>query len=182
MNLNPAEISELIKSRIEGLGASADIKNQGTVVSVADGICRVHGLSDAMAGEMLEFPGNTFGLAMNLERDSVGAVVLLNATLCMTLYVRAIDRYGAAAVAMLFAVIPAIAGVLSWVLLGQRPDLGVVVGLVLGALACWLNSRAVARTVRSAAPAPATPPLRTAESSRSGPSDRRDQAAECPCP
>jgi drug/metabolite transporter (DMT)-like permease len=114
---------------------------------------------------------------------AVGAVVLLNATLCMTMYVRAIDRYGAAAVAMLFAVIPAIAGVLSWLLLGQRPDLGVVVGLVLGALACWLNSRAVARTVRTpATPAPATPPHRTAESSRSGPSDRRGQAAECPCP
>ena len=56
MNLNPAEISELIKSRIEGLGASTDIRNQGTVVSVTDGICRVHGLSDVMAGEMLEFP------------------------------------------------------------------------------------------------------------------------------
>ncbi len=81
MHLNPAEISELIKSRIEGLGASADIKNQGTVVSVTDGICRVHGLSDAMAGEMLEFPATaagvpTFGLALNLERDSVGAVIL----------------------------------------------------------------------------------------------------------
>jgi len=113
---------------------------------------------------------------------AVGAVVLLNATLCMTMYVRAIDRYGAAAVAMLFAVIPAIAGVLSWLLLGQRPDLGVVVGLALGALACWLNSRAVARTVRPASPAPATPPLQTAESSRSGPSDHRDRAAECPCP
>src|SRR6478609_1442182 len=76
MQLNPAEISELIKSRIEGLSASADIRNQGTVVSVTDGICRVHGLSDAMAGEMLEFPQNTFGLALNLERDSVGAVIL----------------------------------------------------------------------------------------------------------
>jgi F-type H+-transporting ATPase subunit alpha len=76
MQLNPAEISELIKSRIEGLGASADIRNQGTVVSVSDGIVRVHGLSDVMAGEMLEFPGNTFGLALNLERDSVGAVIL----------------------------------------------------------------------------------------------------------
>ena len=76
MQLNPAEISELIKSRIEGLGVSADIKNQGTVVSVTDGIVRVHGLSDAMQGEMLEFPGNTFGLALNLERDSVGTVVL----------------------------------------------------------------------------------------------------------
>ena len=76
MQLNPAEISELIKSRIEGLAASADIRNQGTVVSVADGICRIHGLSDVMQGEMLEFPKNTFGLALNLERDSVGAVIL----------------------------------------------------------------------------------------------------------
>ncbi len=81
MQLNPAEISELIKSRIEGLGASSDIKNQGTVVSVTDGIVRVHGLSDAMAGEMLEFPPTaagqaTYGLALNLERDSVGAVIL----------------------------------------------------------------------------------------------------------
>ncbi len=76
MQLNPAEISELIKSRIEGLGANANVKNQGTVVSVSDGIVRVHGLSDVMQGEMLEFPGNTFGLALNLERDSVGAVVL----------------------------------------------------------------------------------------------------------
>ncbi len=56
MQLNPAEISELIKSRIEGLGAAADIRNQGSVVSVTDGICRVHGLSEAMQGEMLEFP------------------------------------------------------------------------------------------------------------------------------
>ncbi|PPE70977.1 F0F1 ATP synthase subunit alpha [Caldimonas thermodepolymerans] len=76
MQLNPAEISELIKSRIEGLDTAADIRNQGTVVSVTDGICRIHGLSDVMAGEMLEFPGNTFGLALNLERDSVGAVIL----------------------------------------------------------------------------------------------------------
>ncbi|HEX7800353.1 MAG TPA: F0F1 ATP synthase subunit alpha, partial [Asticcacaulis sp.] len=81
MQLNPAEISELIKSRIEGLAASADIRNQGTVISVTDGIVRVHGLSDAMAGEMLEFKPTpdgtpTFGLALNLERDSVGAVIL----------------------------------------------------------------------------------------------------------
>ncbi|MFN4327568.1 MAG: F0F1 ATP synthase subunit alpha [Limnobacter sp.] len=76
MQINPSEISELIKSRIEGLGSSADIRTQGTVVSVSDGICRVHGLSDVMQGEMLEFPGNTFGLALNLERDSVGAVIL----------------------------------------------------------------------------------------------------------
>ena len=76
MQLNPSEISELIKSRIQGLGAGAEIRNQGTVISVTDGICRIHGLSDAMQGEMLEFPGNTFGLALNLERDSVGAVIL----------------------------------------------------------------------------------------------------------
>lgn len=76
MQLNPSEISELIKSRIQGLEATADVRNQGTVISVADGICRIHGLSDVMQGEMLEFPGNTFGLAMNLERDSVGSVIL----------------------------------------------------------------------------------------------------------
>src|SRR5919109_434751 len=76
MQLNPSEISELLKSRIQGLGVSADIRTQGSVVTVTDGICRVHGLSDVMQGEMLEFPGNTFGLASNLERDSVGAVIL----------------------------------------------------------------------------------------------------------
>jgi F-type H+-transporting ATPase subunit alpha len=76
MQLNPSEISELIQSRIKGLGETAEIRNQGTVISLTDGIARVHGLSDAMQGEMLEFPGNTFGLALNLERDSVGAVIL----------------------------------------------------------------------------------------------------------
>jgi F-type H+-transporting ATPase subunit alpha len=76
MQLNPAEISELLKTKIQNLEVAADSRNQGTVVSVTDGICRIHGLSDAMQGEMLEFPGNTFGLALNLERDSVGAVVL----------------------------------------------------------------------------------------------------------
>ena len=76
MLLNPSEISDLIKNRIENLGDSAEIRNQGTVISVSDGICRIHGLSDVMQGEMLEFPGNTFGLALNLERDSVGAVIL----------------------------------------------------------------------------------------------------------
>ena len=74
--LNPSEISELIKAKIQNLALSADVRNQGSVVSVTDGICRIHGLSDAMQGEMLEFPNNTFGLALNLERDSVGAVVL----------------------------------------------------------------------------------------------------------
>src|SRR5918996_3541154 len=76
MQLNPSEISELIKSRIQNLDAGAQMRTQGTVISVTDGICRIHGLADVMQGEMLEFPGNTFGLALNLERDSVGAVVL----------------------------------------------------------------------------------------------------------
>ena len=76
MQLNPSEISELIKSRIQGVDDSANLRTQGTVVSVTDGICRVHGLSDVMQGEMLEFPGEVFGLALNLERDSVGAVIL----------------------------------------------------------------------------------------------------------
>jgi F-type H+-transporting ATPase subunit alpha len=76
MQLNPSEISELIKSRIQNLDAGAQMRTQGTVVSVTDGICRIHGLSDVMQGEMLEFPRNTFGLALNLERDSVGAVIL----------------------------------------------------------------------------------------------------------
>jgi F-type H+/Na+-transporting ATPase subunit alpha len=76
MQLNPSEISELIKTKIQDLATSSEARTQGTVVSVTDGICRVHGLSDVMQGEMLEFPGNTFGLALNLERDSVGAVVL----------------------------------------------------------------------------------------------------------
>lgn len=76
MQLNPSEISELIKNRIQGVDDSANLRTQGTVVSVTDGICRVHGLADVMQGEMLEFPGSVFGLALNLERDSVGAVVL----------------------------------------------------------------------------------------------------------
>src|SRR5712672_1882914 len=76
MQLNPSEISELIKNRIQNMDAGAQMRTQGTVVSVTDGICRVHGLSDVMQGEMLEFPKNTYGLALNLERDSVGAVIL----------------------------------------------------------------------------------------------------------
>ena len=76
MQLNPSEISELIKSKIQNLQGASEVRTQGTVVSVTDGICRVHGLQDVMQGEMLEFPGNTFGMALNLERDSVGVVVL----------------------------------------------------------------------------------------------------------
>ena len=76
MQLNPSEISELIKAKIENLGASSELRTQGTIVSVTDGIVRIHGLSDVMSGEMIEMPGNTFGVALNLERDSVGAVIL----------------------------------------------------------------------------------------------------------
>src|SRR2546425_482164 len=76
MQLNPSEISELIKSKIQNLDTGAEVRTQGTVVSLTDGIARVHGLSDAMQGEMIEFPNNTFGLALNLERDSVGTVIL----------------------------------------------------------------------------------------------------------
>ncbi len=76
MQVNPSEISELIKRRIENFDAAAEARNEGTVVSVGDGICRIHGLADVMFGEMLEFPDDTFGMALNLERDSVGAVLL----------------------------------------------------------------------------------------------------------
>jgi F-type H+-transporting ATPase subunit alpha len=76
MQLNPSEISELIKSRIQNLDTGAEVRTQGIVVSLTDGIARIHGLADAMQGEMLEFPNDTFGLALNLERDSVGSVIL----------------------------------------------------------------------------------------------------------
>ncbi len=87
---------------------------------------------------------------------AVGGIVLLNATLAVSLYVRAINTHGAAAVAMLFAVIPAVAAVLSWLMLGQRPDPGVGVGLLVGGLACWLNSRASGRRRAAKAPAKAS--------------------------
>ena len=74
--LNPSEISELIKNRIEQVKLGSEARNEGTVTSVSDGIVRIYGLADAMQGEMIELPGNTFALALNLERDSVGAVVL----------------------------------------------------------------------------------------------------------
>jgi F-type H+-transporting ATPase subunit alpha len=74
--LNPSEISELIKTRIEKVKLAAEARNEGTIVSVSDGIVRIHGLADAMSGEMIELPGNAIALALNLERDSVGAVVL----------------------------------------------------------------------------------------------------------
>ncbi|MTI12190.1 F0F1 ATP synthase subunit alpha [Sansalvadorimonas verongulae] len=74
--LNPSEISDIIKSRIEGLDISSDARNVGTIVGVSDGIIRIHGLSDVMYGEMVEFNNGVFGMALNLERDSVGVVVL----------------------------------------------------------------------------------------------------------
>ncbi|RKZ95395.1 MAG: F0F1 ATP synthase subunit alpha [Gammaproteobacteria bacterium] len=76
MQLNPSEISDLIKSRIENFDAKTEANTEGTVVSLSDGIAIVHGLSDVMSGEMIEFPGNVFGMTLNLERDSVGAVIL----------------------------------------------------------------------------------------------------------
>jgi F-type H+-transporting ATPase subunit alpha len=74
--LNPSEISEIIKQRIDQLDVSSEARNEGTVVSVTDGIIRIHGLADVMYGEMIEFEGGVYGMALNLERDSVGAVVL----------------------------------------------------------------------------------------------------------
>ncbi|NKB34657.1 MAG: F0F1 ATP synthase subunit alpha [Pseudomonadales bacterium] len=74
--LNPSEISEIIKQRIDNLDVSVQAKNEGTIVSVMDGIIRIHGLADVMYGEMIEFEGGIYGMALNLERDSVGAVVL----------------------------------------------------------------------------------------------------------
>jgi F-type H+-transporting ATPase subunit alpha len=74
--LNPSEISEIIKQRIDQLDVSTEARNEGTVVSVTDGIIRIHGLADVMYGEMIEFEGGVYGMALNLERDSVGAVIL----------------------------------------------------------------------------------------------------------
>ena len=74
--LNPSEISEIIKSRIDSLDVKTEAQNEGTVVSVTDGIIRIHGLADVMYGEMIEFEGGVYGMALNLERDSVGAVIL----------------------------------------------------------------------------------------------------------
>jgi len=76
MQLNPSEISELIKDRLEKFEKTAEARTEGTVVALTDGIARIHGLADVMQGEMIEFPGDTYGLALNLERDSVGAVIM----------------------------------------------------------------------------------------------------------
>ncbi|OBJ02764.1 EamA family transporter [Mycobacterium sp. 1465703.0] len=84
-------------------------------------------------------------------------MVLLNATLAVSLYVRAINTHGVTAVAMLFAVIPAVAGMLSWIILDQRPDAGIAVGLVLGGLACWMNTRASSRSATKSTATAVTP-------------------------
>lgn len=76
MQLNSTEIAELIKKRIEQFEVVSEARNEGTIVSVTDGIIRVHGLADVMQGEMIELPGNRYAIALNLERDSVGAVVM----------------------------------------------------------------------------------------------------------
>ncbi|MCG8324463.1 MAG: F0F1 ATP synthase subunit alpha [Thiotrichales bacterium] len=76
MTISATEISDLIKKKIQELDLDTEARTEGTVVSLADGVARIHGLSDVMQGEMIEFPNNTFGLALNLERDSVGAVIL----------------------------------------------------------------------------------------------------------
>src|SRR6186713_3010075 len=76
MSIKASEISELIKARIQNFTAATEARSVGSVVSVTDGIVRIHGLQDVMQGEMLEFPKNTYGLALNLERDSVGSVIL----------------------------------------------------------------------------------------------------------
>ena len=76
MQLNSTEISELIKKRIADFNVTSEARNTGTIVSVSDGIIRINGLSDAMQGEMIALPGGRFAIALNLERDSVGAVVM----------------------------------------------------------------------------------------------------------
>src|SRR5690606_8739225 len=76
--LNPSEISEIIKQRIEKLDVNTQARNVGTIVSVSDGIVRIHGLADVMYGEMIEFPAGVYGMALNLEQDAVVAVILGN--------------------------------------------------------------------------------------------------------
>ena len=76
MALSATEISDLIKQRIQNFDLGVEARTEGTIVTLTDGIARIHGLSDVMQGEMIEFPDNTYGLALNLERDSVGAVIM----------------------------------------------------------------------------------------------------------
>jgi F-type H+-transporting ATPase subunit alpha len=83
MAIKASEISDLIRQRIENFDAKAEARDVGTVIALTDGICRIHGLADVRYAEMIEFPGNLNGLALNLEQDSVGAVVLADyKTIC----------------------------------------------------------------------------------------------------
>ena len=76
MQISAVEISELIKKKIQHYELPTEARTEGTVISLTDGIARLHGLSDVMQGEMIEFPGKVYGLALNLERDTVGAVIM----------------------------------------------------------------------------------------------------------
>ena len=76
MNLRPEEISSVIKEQIKRYAAQLEVADVGTVIQVADGIARIHGLDNAMQGELLEFPGEVYGMVLNLEEDNVGAVLL----------------------------------------------------------------------------------------------------------
>ena len=78
MNLKPEEISSVIKEQIKRYAAQLEVADVGTVIQVADGIARIHGLDNAMQGELLEFPGEVYGMVLNLEEDNVGAVLLGN--------------------------------------------------------------------------------------------------------
>ena len=84
--LNPSEISSVLKEKIAGLDLSAERKNEGIVVSVSDGIVRIHGMGDVMYGEVIEFENGTKGMALNLEQDSVGAVVLNSTAISSILF------------------------------------------------------------------------------------------------
>ena len=78
MNLRPEEISSVIKDQIKRYASELEVSEVGTVIQVADGIARVHGLENAMQGELLEFPGEVYGMILNLEEDNVGAVLFGN--------------------------------------------------------------------------------------------------------
>ena len=80
MAIRPDEISAILKEQIQSFEADIEVDNVGTVIMVGDGIARVYGLEDAMAGELLEFPGGIYGMALNLEEDNIGAVILVHLT------------------------------------------------------------------------------------------------------
>ena len=83
MNLRPEEISSVIKEQIQRYSSEIAVSDTGTVIQVADGIARVYGLENAMQGELLEFPGDVYGMVLNLEEDNVGAVLLGSSNSCL---------------------------------------------------------------------------------------------------